>query len=159
MHRLVAVLLVVAAGCAPQSPVREPAPRYAEAGRVIGGHLGTVVLAERCAAAFPDLAGEIDAALRGWRWRNDPIAAAIEQQMWTDVSARGATAQEVAAAKASFSREVDAIGAGMAQWFTAWPPERQRRFCDRVTARLALGEDDLARRFPAEVRRWQGAKR
>lgn len=159
MRRFVVVLLMVAAGCAPQSPVREPAPRYADAGRVIGGHLGTVVLAERCAATFPDLAGEIDAALRDWRWRNDPIAAAIEQQMWTAVSARGATAQEVDAARTSFSREIDAIGAGLAQWFAAWPLEKQRRFCDRVSARLAFGEYDLARRFPAEVRRWQGAKR
>jgi hypothetical protein len=159
VRRVIVVLLIVAAGCVPQSSVREPAPPYADAGRVIGGHLGTVVLAERCAAAFPDLAGEIDAALRDWRWRNDPIAAAIEQQMWTAVSARGATTQEVDAAKTSFSREIDAIGAGMAQWFAAWPPEKQRRYCDRVTARLSLGEDDLARRFPAEVRRWEGAKR
>jgi hypothetical protein len=159
MQRGIVLLSALMIGCAPQSPVRQASPPYGEAGRVIGGHLGTVVLAQRCVSAFPNLAGDIDPALRGWRWRNDSVATAVEQQMWITVAERGATPQDVDAAKASFAREVDTIGAGLAEWFATWSPEKQRVYCDGVTARLALGEDDLARRFPAEVRHWQGATR
>lgn len=159
MGRAAVLLLVLLLGCAGPAPVRKAPPPYGEAGRVVGGHLGTVVLAERCAASFPDLAPEIGPALREWRWRNDPIAAAIEQRMWASVAERGATAAQVDDAKAYFARELETIGAGLAEWFATWPADRQRAFCDRIPARLALGEDDLARRFPAEVRRWQGATR
>jgi hypothetical protein len=153
------VALMLAAGCASRAPVPKPAPPYGEAGRVVGGHLGTVVLAEQCIAMFPELAGEIGPALLGWRWRNDSVAATVESRMWAAVAERGATPAELAAAKVSFDRELQSIGAGMAEWFAGWPAGKQRAYCDRVTARLALGDDDLARRFPAEVRRWQGATR
>jgi hypothetical protein len=159
MRTGLALLVALLVGCASEPPARGPTPPYSEAGRVVGGHLGTIVLAERCAAAFPDLAPEIDPALRDWRWRNDPIAAAVEQRMWATVVERGAKPGDVAAAKASFARELEVIAVGMEDWFASWPPERQRAYCGRVTARLALGVDDLARRYPAEVRRWHGATR
>jgi hypothetical protein len=159
MRHGLALLVALLVGCASEPPARGPTPPYKEAGRVVGGHLGTVVLAERCAAASPDLAPEVRAALREWRWRNDPIAAAVEQRMWATVVERGANPEDVAAAKASFARELEVIAVDMEDWFESWPPERQRAYCERVTALLALGEDDLARRYPEEVRRWYGATR
>jgi len=158
--RLALFLLAAAvAGCASEQQSRLPTPDYGDAGRIVGGRLGTVALAERCAATFPELANEIDPALRDWRWRNDPVAASVEQRMWVALAERGATAQEVEAGKASFAYELQRIRVDMENWFASWSPPRQRGFCERIGGRLALGEDDLVRRYPGEIRRWQGATR
>ncbi|MCX7893642.1 MAG: hypothetical protein N2544_14915 [Burkholderiales bacterium] len=156
---LAALALAAAlAGCAVNAPAPPRPAGYGDAGRLIGAHLGTRVLAERCAGLDPELARDLDAALAGWRWRNDGLVADVERRMWATVAA-GASPAELEAARSSFARTLEGIAAELADWFRRWPADRQTAFCGRLAGRLALGEDDLERRYPAELRRWQGATR
>lgn len=153
-------VLVALAGCAaaPQ-PTPGPAPPWGEAGRVIGGRMATIELAEACARAFPDLAPVLARAIADWRWRNDALAVEVEDALWRSVRARGADDAAIAAGMRELHGALAAAGAEVGSDFDRGSVARRERYCRTLPDRLMLGDEDLARRYPRELRSWHPAAR
>lgn len=139
-------------------PVRTTPP-YADAGRILGAQAGTVAMSGACARAFPELAPSIEQALAAWRWRNDALAVEVNDAMWRAVQAQGADAGEIAAASRALAGELARIRAEVADGFDRWAPARKRGLCGTWAERLAVGDEDLSRRYPHELKRWHPAMR
>jgi hypothetical protein len=155
---LAATAVVVACAAGPRSEP-SPVPAWDQAGRVIGGRTATVSLGRACARAYPDLATPLGRALADWRWRNDALAVEVEDAMWRSARSRGASEASVAAGRAELARGVDETAAEVATEIDTWTATRRRRYCGGLAERLLSGDEDLARRYPAELRTWHPAVR
>jgi hypothetical protein len=157
---LVVALAGVAACAAPSSQsATVPALPWGDAGRVIGGRVATVELVRACTGDAPDLAPSLARAFGDWQWRNDALAVEVEDAMWGALRARGASEAAIAAGRSELRAAMDAAGIEAANDFAAWPPRRRDRYCRALPERLLSGDEDLARRYPGELRAWHPAAR
>jgi hypothetical protein len=143
----------------PTKPAPAPAVHWGDAGRVLGGRVATVELAGACARLYPALAPSLLRALADWQWRNDALAVEVEDAMWRAVRARGASEAAVSAGVRELRFALDAAGVATANDFAALPSAQREPYCRALPDRLLSGDEDLARRYPVELRAWHPAAR
>jgi hypothetical protein len=153
-------LLSLAACTSPATKLAPaPAVNWGDAGRVIGGRVATVELAGACERRYPALAPSLSRALADWQWRNDALAVEVEDALWRAVRTLGASEASIGAGTRELRFALDAAGVATANDFAAWPSAQRERYCRALPDRLLSGDEDLARRYPRELRAWHPAAR